>query len=32
MILNAMKQGEKQYLQQLQKKATKKQDSDKPDW
>ena len=32
MILNAMKQGEKQYLQQLKKQPTKRQDSDKPDW
>ena len=32
MILEAMKNSEEQYLQQLQHKATKKPDSDKPDW
>jgi hypothetical protein len=32
MILEAMKNNEMQYLQQMQRKPTKKQDSDKPDW
>jgi hypothetical protein len=32
MILEAMKNNELQYLQQMQRKATKKPDSDKPDW
>ena len=32
MILEAMKNNEMQYLQQMQRKATKKPDSDKPDW
>jgi hypothetical protein len=32
MILEALKNKESQYFQQLRKKATKKQDSNKPDW
>ncbi len=32
MILEAMKNNEKQYVQQNKRKATKRKDSDKPDW
>ncbi len=32
MILDAMRNTEEQYLQQLKRKSTKKPDSDKPDW
>ncbi len=32
MILDAMRNNEVQYLQQMKRKATKKPDSDKPDW
>ena len=32
MILEALRNKESQYFQQLRKKATKKQDSGKPDW